>query len=153
MTFEDIIAQQGVLVYKNKGISMLPLLRQNRDIIIVRRKPVGRLKRLDVPVFKRSNGEYVIHRVLDVRENDYVMCGDNQYIREYGITDAQIIGVLDSFVRNGRTIPVRSTPEHPVVPLWYRVYSHLWCDLFYIRAAAVYVEYKLIGIKRRLTRR
>lgn len=47
-TFEGILAQQGVLMYTNTGDSMMPLLRQHRDVLIIRPKPEGRLSRLDV---------------------------------------------------------------------------------------------------------
>ena len=42
------------------------------------------------------SGRYVLYRILKVRENDYVICGDNRYRKEYGITDQHINGVLTS---------------------------------------------------------
>ena len=52
--------------------------------------------------------------------------GDNQYQREYGIRDEQIVGVLEGFVRDNVTYSVED---------WrYKAYVHLWCDLFPIRA-------------------
>ena len=95
--FEDVIERDGRLVYTNVGDSMRPLIRQDRDILIIE-KPHGRLKKYDVPLYKRDSGQYVLHRVLKVRENDYVICGDNRYCKEYGITDRHIIGVLTAVV-------------------------------------------------------
>ena len=134
MTFEEILEQQGVLVYTNTGDSMLPLLRERRDILIIKPRPEGRLRRLDIPLYRRDNGGYVMHRILRVRKDDYVICGDNRRCREYGIADRHIIGILDAVVRDGKTIPLRSTPDHPKVPLLYRLYEHLWCDFFPLRA-------------------
>ena len=91
--FEDVIERDGRLVYTNVGDSMRPLIRQDRDILIIE-KPHGRLKKYDVPLYKRDSGQYVLHRVLKVRPDDYVICGDNRYNKEYGITDRHIIGVL-----------------------------------------------------------
>lgn len=142
-TFEEILAQQGVLMYTNTGTSMMPLLRQHRDVLIIRTKPEGRLSRLDVPLYKRDNGQYILHRVLWVREHDYVLCGDNQWYPERGITDRHIIGVLDAVVRDGRTIPLRATPEHPNVSWKYRFYVHLWCDLYLLRAPIVFLRGKV----------
>ena len=123
--FEDVIERDGRLVYTNVGDSMRPLIRQDRDILIIE-KYEGRLKKYDVPLYKRDSGQYVLHRVLKVRENDYVICGDNRYSREYGITDRHIIGVLTAVVRDGKEIPITD---------WrYRIYVHLWCDLFPLRA-------------------
>lgn len=143
MNFEDIIAQQGHLVYTNTGVSMMPLLRPRRDLLVIKPKPEGRLHRLDIPIFKRTNGEYVVHRVLKVRKDDYGMCGDNQTFIEYGITDEQIIGILDAVIRDGKTIPLRETPEYPSVSWKYKLYMHLWCDLFYLRAFILRVIFKL----------
>jgi len=123
--FEDIIERDGRLVYTNVGDSMRPLIRQDKDLLIIE-KAKGRLKKYDVPLYKRDSGQYVLHRILKVRKDDYVICGDNRYHKEYGITDRHIIGVLTAVVRNGREIPVSDRR--------YRAYVHLWCDLFPIRA-------------------
>lgn len=127
-TFEQELEKNGRLVYTNVGDSMMPLLRQRRDLIIIE-KPKGRLKKYDVPLYKRTSGQYVLHRILKVRQNDYVICGDNRYRREFGVTDEQIIGVLTGFVRDGKTF---STDNKG-----YKVYVHLWCDFYWIRAFVI----------------
>lgn len=83
--FEDVIERDGRLVYTNVGDSMRPLIRQDRDILIIE-KPHGRLKKYDVPLYKRDSGQYVLHRVLKVRPDDYVICGDNRYNKEYALS-------------------------------------------------------------------
>lgn len=143
MNFEDIIAQQGHLVYTNTGDSMMPLLRQHRDLLVILPKPAGRLKRLDVPLYKRDNGKYILHRVLWVRKNDYVICGDNQWYPECGIEDHHIIGILDAVIRDGKTIPLRETPEHPKVSWKYKLYVHLWCDFYLLRAPIIFILGKI----------
>lgn len=143
MTFEEIIAQQGHLVYTNTGTSMMPLLRQHRDLLVIMPKPEGRLHRLDVPLYKRDNGKYILHRILWVRKKDYILCGDNQWHPECSISDRHIIGILDAVVRDGKTIPLRSTPEHPHVSWKYRLYVHLWCDFYLLRAPIVWLIGKI----------
>ncbi|MCQ2459110.1 MAG: S24/S26 family peptidase [Ruminococcus sp.] len=123
-TFEEFIEKNGSLVYTNVGVSMMPLLREHRDLIIIS-KVNGRLKKYDVPLYKRDSGQYVLHRILKVRGHDYVICGDNCYNREYGITDSHIIGVLTAFVRDGKEISVDNK--------LYKLYVHLWCDFFPVR--------------------
>jgi hypothetical protein len=66
------------------------------------------LNKYDVPLYKRDNGQYVLHRVLKVRKNDYLICGDNRYYREEGISDRHILGVLSEVIKEGRTISVDS---------------------------------------------
>ena len=139
-TFEEELNRTGQIVYTNVGDSMMPLIRQKRDLLIIK-KPEGRLKKYDVPLYKRDSGAYVLHRILKVRKDDYVICGDNRYYREYGIQDRHIIGVLDAVVRDGKTIPVTDKK--------YRLYVHLWCDFFYIRAVLLLVRTVFNRIKRR----
>ncbi len=124
-TFEEEIRQRGQLIYRNVGDSMLPFIKQGRDVLVIS-KVNGKLKRYDVPLYKRDSGQYVLHRVLKVRDKTYVICGDNRWQREYGIMDRHIIGVLTAVIRDGKEIPVTD---------WkYRIYVHLWCDFFYVRA-------------------
>lgn len=125
-TYEDILNSKGRLIYTNVGTSMLPLLRQKRDLMIIDRKSVGRCKKYDAVLYKRTNGQYVLHRILKVRKNDYIICGDNCYHKEYGITDNQILGVLTAVVRDGKTVYTNNPG--------YLLYVHLWCDFFCIRA-------------------
>lgn len=124
-TFEEEISRTGKLIYTNVGDSMMPLIREKRDLLIIS-KVRGKLKKYDVPLYKRDSGQYVLHRILKVRKDDYIICGDNRWKKEYGITDRHIIGVLTGVVRNGKTISVNNR--------MYRLYVHLWCDFFCIRA-------------------
>lgn len=124
-SFEEVLEKEGQLIYSNVGDSMWPLIRQGRDLMVIRRQ-TGRLQKYDVPLYRRDSGQYVLHRVLKVRENDYVICGDNRWHRETGITDRHILGVLTAVIRDGKELPVTA---------WrYRLYVHLWCDLFPLRA-------------------
>lgn len=131
-TFEEEIERSGKIIYTNVGDSMMPFIKQGRDILVIS-KAEGKLKRYDVPLYKRDNGKYVLHRILKVRKNDYVICGDNRWSKEYGITDKHIIGVLTGVIRNGKEILVTDRK--------YRIYVHLWCDLFPIRAFILRLRY------------
>lgn len=137
-TFEEEIAKNGRLVYINVGDSMMPLLREKRDLLIIE-KVSGRLKKYDVPLYRRDSGQYVLHRILKVRKDDYVICGDNRWKKEYGITDRHIIGVLTGIVRDGKKISVNNKK--------YKLYVHLCCDFFFARAFFLRLKH---FIKRRL---
>ena len=127
-SFEEILENEGRLTYSNVGVSMLPLIRQGRDLVVIDR-PRGRLKKYDVPLYRRTKGEYVLHRVLKVCEHDYILCGDNQWAAESGITDEQVLGVMTAVIRDGKTLSAAD---------WrYRLYVHIWCDLFPLRALIV----------------
>ena len=55
-SFEEILEKEGHLIYSNVGDSMLPLIRQNRDLVVIER-PAGRLRKFDVPLSRRDRGE------------------------------------------------------------------------------------------------
>ena len=120
-TFEEIIERDGRLIYTNKGDSMMPLIKEGRDLLVIE-KTNARLKRFDVPLYKRDTGQYVLHRIIKVRQNDYVICGDNRVNKEYGITDRHIIGVLTAVIRNGKELSVNSTKYKAYVRLWYLLF-------------------------------
>ena len=140
-TFEEILARDGRLVYTSVGDSMRPFVRSGEDLLVIE-KPTGRLKRYDVPLYRRDSGQYVLHRVLKVRPDDYVICGDNRWQRETGITDRHILGVLTGIVRNGKMISV----EDPA----YRRKVRLWCDLFWVRAAILWMKALPGRVRRKL---
>ena len=106
--FEDIINEQGQLVYTNVGDSMYPLIKP-RDLLVIK-KVTAPLKKNDIPLYKRDSGQYVLHRIVKIKNGEYYICGDNRAFIERGIFDRHIIGVLTDIVREGRTIPVNS-PE------------------------------------------
>lgn len=106
---------------------MLPLLRQKKDLFTVT-KQQGRYKKYDVVLYKRDNGDYVLHRIVKVLKDGYVILGDNCLNKEYGITDKDILGIMTSFVRDGREYQVSSKGYQLYVRVWYALYPvrRLW---------------------------
>ena len=85
------------------GTSMNPLLYAKRDFVFIK-KPMFPLEVGDIPLYKRADGHFVLHRVVGVDDKGYVMCGDNQFILEYGITDKDIVGVVCQMNINGKNV-------------------------------------------------
>ena len=123
VTFEEILARDGILVYRTRGKSMEPMLRQNRDLVTIR-PPSSRLKKYDVALYRRG-GEHVLHRVIKVEEDRYLIRGDNTFSLE-NVPDGSVIGVLTGFVRKGK--------KHGVADRGYRFYVRIWCGIYPIRA-------------------
>lgn len=119
MTFEEFLDQNGYLVYKNVGTSMLPLIKQGRDSFTLKKKTNERCKRWDVILYSTVPGRYVLHRIVEVRDHDYVVFGDHCMGLEYGITDEHILAVMTAFSRKGK----HYTIEHRM----YRLYVFFCC--------------------------
>ena len=142
LSFEEELERSGKLVYTNVGVSMRPLIKQDRDIIIIS-KPEGRLKKYDVPLYKRGD-QYVLHRVVKVCEDSYVILGDNCLRKEYGIKEEQILGVLTSLVRNGKEVDLNG--------FGYRFYSRAWYFLYPVRVIFMKAKSLLGRLVRRCRR-
>ena len=57
-TFQEELNKHGQIIYKNVGDSMKPLICEGRDLLVIK-KAEGRLKKYDIPLYKRDNGQYV----------------------------------------------------------------------------------------------
>lgn len=136
-TFEEILARDGKLVYKTKGTSMEPMISQNRDLVTIR-VPSGRLKKYDVALYKRGTS-YVLHRVIHVRENDYLIRGDNTYHWEV-IPDEAVIGVLTHFQRKGK--------YYSVTDKGYQRYVRFWDAIYPLRAFRFHTRKALMNTAR-----
>lgn len=100
-SIEQILKEKGVYVGPTAGYSMYPMLKDRRDTIIVRPK-TERLKPLDVALYK-ENGNYVLHRVIAVLEDGYIIRGDNCYVDEH-VLEEDVFGVLAEFYRKNKHI-------------------------------------------------
>ena len=140
-TIEEELEKNGVFLHTIVGDSMRPYLRNRRDIVEI--KPVsGRLKKYDVPLYKRDSGQYVLHRVLKVRKQDYVICGDNRHHKEYGITDGHVIGIMTGFYRDNVYYSVNNR--------LYKCYVHFICDFFILRKIVLWLRDKWWQRKRKV---
>ena len=121
--FEDLLREDGRLVYKTKGTSMEPMLRQNRDLVIIE-VPFSCLQKYDVALYKRGES-YVLHRVIGVEDGYYRIRGDNTYAVER-VPFGNVIGVLTAFNRKGK--------QHTVTERGYRFYAQFWNAIYPLRA-------------------
>ena len=102
--------------FSPRGTSMLPMLRQGKDQVVLSPLP-EKLKKYDLPLYQRKNGQFVLHRIVGVGDT-YTCLGDNQFDVEPGLGHEQMIALVTAFTRDGREIPV--TAWH------YRLYCRLW---------------------------
>jgi hypothetical protein len=118
--------EQGGMVYFNpRGTSMLPMLHNDGDMVKLV-KPKGQLKKYDLPLYRRTDGAFVLHRVVAVNaDGTYTMCGDNQWCLEKGISHSQIVGKVVAFKRSGK--------EYSVEDRGYKAYCRVWIAVMPLR--------------------
>lgn len=120
---ERLAAGQTIRYLPFRGVSMLPMLRQGKDMVELSPLP-ERLEKYDLPVYQYPSGKVVMHRVVDVREDGYICLGDNTYAYEH-VRSEWMIARVSAFKRGDRRIPV----ENP----GYRLYARVWVALFPLR--------------------
>lgn len=104
--FRDAFANGQSIRYFPKGISMLPMLRQGIDSVVL--SPCnGKLKKYDLPLYQRDDGHFVLHRIVKVSDT-YSCVGDNQFGVEKGVRHDQVIAVTTAFYRGEKRISVTS---------------------------------------------
>ena len=85
------------------GCSMTPFLGHGRDDIFFRR-PERPLRRGDMVFYRRSSGQYVMHRICRVTEKGYDLVGDAQTRIEHGIRQEQIFALVTRVRRKGKLL-------------------------------------------------
>lgn len=123
---EEVLAQQGVYVSTTVGVSMCPMLRNRRDTIVVEPLHGRRLRRFEVPLYRRGD-DYVLHRCVEVHSDSYTMLGDNCLNKEPDIPDERVIGVLTGLYRGEKKIDMDGLPYRAYVRVWYAIYPLRRC--------------------------
>ena len=121
----ETLEKDGEVVLTVTGTSMLPLLHHCRDKVCLVKADEHRLKKYDIPLYVRPNGNYILHRIVEVRRPGYVTMGDNQWTAEYPVLPFQIVAVVKGFWRNGKYISCED--------FRYQSYSRLWVSLYPLR--------------------
>ena len=126
-----------------KGKSMWPMILNKQGIVEIHRleRPA---RRYDLVLYTRGKEQGVIHRVLHVREKDYIIAGDNCWKKEY-VPKERVAGIAVRFYRKGKWYEV-TDPR-------YLAYVHLWTDFFFIRKPLLYLRDKTENILKRAVMR
>lgn len=113
----EVLASGGEFRIYPKGTSMLPLLRQGKDSVALRKLDRPPRKH-DILFYQRADGSYILHRVKAVTSQGLTLWGDNHTMLEHGVTEDQIIGYAAKIFRGERELDCHCFS--------YRLYLWLW---------------------------
>ena len=141
-SIKEILDTYGKYTGLTMGTSMKPLIHEQRDnIIVVKNK--GRLNKYDVPVYVTKRGKYIMHRIVEVCDDHYVIVGDSLTKKEY-VTDDMICGVLVGFYKDGKKyIDCQNSKV-------YKLYSKIWVALLPVRPFILLFPRGINWIKRHI---
>lgn len=104
----------GLLI---SGNSMAPFLKHQRDYIYFK-LPDRELEKGDMVFYRRENGQYIMHRIVEVAKEGYYLLGDNQVIVEGPLKREQIFAIVTKVKRKDKVLGPESI-------LW-KFYAKVW---------------------------
>lgn len=137
---EQCLLELGYAVVPISGTSMWPLLKAGKSRVQVEAVEEKTLRKGDIVLYRRKDGTLVLHRIMKVKEDAYLVCGDHQWKLEEEIRVNQILAVVQGFFRNGRYVDDTTG--------WYRLYKVFWNKNLAIRRCLL-AFLRLSGLERR----
>ena len=124
---EELAAGKSVRITV-KGFSMMPLLRNGKDDVVLCSCNAQEVEVGDIVLFK-YRGVHVLHRVLSIREHsveggssrEFVLRGDNIWRRREMCYSEDIVGKVVAIYRSGtagKSVKIKSTLYSMVLLLW-----------------------------------
>lgn len=115
---EDEISNGRSVRFRLKGDSMFPLLRNNKDEVILCPYNEDDLQPMDVVLF-RFKGRHLLHRIIRKEGNHLFLRGDGSYIAKEECFTYDVVGKVNSVIRpSGKIVSVNA---------WqWRLPSYIW---------------------------
>ena len=108
-TIEEVISAGGVFRLYPRGTSMLPLLHEGTDSVEL--AAANEYKVGDVLLYRRANGQFVLHRLIAVERDTLTFCGDHQNTLEYGVPKSAVLAKMCGYFA-GEEHRTLDTPEY-----------------------------------------
>ena len=112
---KELVAQGGSVELTVTGSSMEPMLHHGESRVRLTR--AKELKRGDLALYRRENGQYVLHRIIDKDLLGYVCCGDAQSVPE-DIHSFQVLAMVEQFTRRDCWVDCGSRLYHAYWKTW-----------------------------------
>ena len=115
VAYEELLRREGRIITHVVGYSMLPLLRNRESIVIV--ESVDRVppRQGDVVLYKCGT-TYLLHRILQIRPDEYLIRGDNTRVLEH-VSGDDLLATMTGFYRRAESRLVSRNN------LFYRLYQ------------------------------
>ena len=137
---EQCLQELGYAVVPIRGTSMWPLLKEGKSRVQVEAKEGKQVRKGDIVLYRRKNGTLVLHRIIKVEDDTFLVCGDHQWKLDEQVQEEQILAIAQGFFRNGHYIDETTR--------WYRLYKKFWSGNLIIRRCCLALL-RLSGLEKR----
>lgn len=93
-SLETLLNKENLIVSEVTGYSMYPFLIPNKHKVIIAK--TNKINLYDCILYKDTNNKYILHRVIDIKDNYYVVRGDNTLVIEK-IPKENVLGILTQY--------------------------------------------------------
>ena len=103
---EDVFKKGGRFRLFPRGSSMLPLIHPGVDSVLL--EAPSEIARHDILLYRRQNGQFVLHRLMKRENGTLTMCGDNQYALEKGLPESAVLARVCGIYFGENYLPIES---------------------------------------------
>ena len=118
LDYKTKLNKDSVIAFVPTGNSMWPTLKHKGQSVIVEAKK-ERLNKFDVALYVRGQNNFILHRVMEVFDDGYLMCGDSQFALEK-VDEDQIFGKMIGFYRGKKYIDCNDEKYKKQIVSWYK---------------------------------
>ena len=97
VAYEELLERDGKVITHVVGYSMLPLLHNRESIVIVEAVEKVPPQKGDAVLYK-TGGTYILHRVMQITPEEYLIRGDNTWIMEH-VPRKALLATMTGFYR------------------------------------------------------
>ncbi len=149
MDYKTKLTKDNVISFIPGGNSMWPTLKNKGQSVIVQAKE-ERLDKFDVALYVRGQNTFVLHRVMEVLADGYLMCGDSQFTLEK-VSEDQIFGKMIGFYRGKKYIDVNDEKYKKQIKNLYKrkAWRKFRVKCFFFRKKVINKLKRIFGGKRK----
>lgn len=136
---QEIFEKGGSARITVTGMSMYPFLREGKDSVELSKTDFSKIRRGNIVLALRNNGQYFLHRIYKKTEDSFYMMGDAQTWIDGPYMPSQLIAIVTKIWRRDKVIECSS--------IGWRVCSSIWHILKPVRRIMLRV---IGGIERRI---
>lgn len=107
------------VVIKPKGCSMLPFIRGERDEVVL--ASPDDIEIYDAVLAQLRTGVYVLHRVMEIREDSLVLMGDGNLQGKEQCRKEDVVAKVAEVIRDGHKHDCRAPRYRLMVRMWIRL--------------------------------